>query len=261
MRAPIICVLAAVTLTAQPPSDCAADGTVVNSLTGQALPRANVVPSSTNGSGTSTDAEGKWTISNLTCGQVVFAAEKDGYLQNGYGRAASRPLSSGTGPIRWGAEHKSFVLPDVQPGKYRINVNSTGAGYFVKSVRLNDHELRNHDFTIDGPTGPIEIGSAMKAAPFRVRLPTATATPRPAGSYCSAVSFPLFRAAIRTMEPSVFRTCRLEPARHGHSTTWPTSSTRMKTLSCGTQRRNDNQLSLRVCFRASRLHLAATLLR
>ncbi len=82
MRATITFLLAAATLAAQnpaarqqsqePPSDCAADGTVVNSLTGQPLLRANVTPSSNDGSGASTDAEGKWTISHLTCGSMFF---------------------------------------------------------------------------------------------------------------------------------------------------------------------------------------------
>jgi hypothetical protein len=45
----------------------------------------------------------------------------------------------------------------VQAGKYRINVNVAGGVYFIKSVRLHQRELRNQEFTVDGPTGPIEI--------------------------------------------------------------------------------------------------------
>lgn len=36
-------------------------------------------------------------------------------------------------------------------------MNSASAGYFVKSVRLHDQDVLNRDFTVDGPTGPIEI--------------------------------------------------------------------------------------------------------
>jgi len=77
------------------PADCAASGSVVNGLTGMFVPRANVTPNSTSGSGTSTDAEGRWTISNITCGPVVFTAEKDGYIQNVYGRPVTGPASNG----------------------------------------------------------------------------------------------------------------------------------------------------------------------
>ncbi len=80
----------------QLPTDCAADGMVVNELTGQPLPRANVTPSANDGgTGTSTDAEGKWTIANLTCGPQIFKAEKDAYIQNIYGRSASPPAGGG----------------------------------------------------------------------------------------------------------------------------------------------------------------------
>lgn len=102
MRLTIACLFAA-SLAAQtaqqqtPPSDCAADGTVINSLTGQALPRANVTPNSTNGAGTSTNAEGKWTISNITCGSLAFSAEKGGYIPNSYGA----PRSDVTQAARW----------------------------------------------------------------------------------------------------------------------------------------------------------------
>ena len=91
MRAAILGLLAAASCIAQapppvpPPSDCAADGIVVNSITGQPLRRANVVPGTANGTGTSTDAEGKWTISGITCGAVVFRAEKDGFVVLGAG--------------------------------------------------------------------------------------------------------------------------------------------------------------------------------
>jgi len=69
------------------------------------------------------------------------------------------PIGIGCNPgrIQWDSEQKSFAIPEVQAGKYRINVNSTGPGYFVKSVRLHDHDVRNGEFTVEGATGPIEI--------------------------------------------------------------------------------------------------------
>jgi len=119
MRAWIVCLVIAIPLSAQIPAvrrpspggaappqqelpaDCAASGTVVNGLNGQPLPRANVTPNSTNGSGTSTDAEGRWTISNITCGPVMFTGEKDGFIQNVYGRlVAAGPRSNGGFPAK-----------------------------------------------------------------------------------------------------------------------------------------------------------------
>jgi hypothetical protein len=148
MRATITCLLAAATLAAQnpaarpqqpePPSDCAADGTVVNSLTGQPLPHANVTPSSNDGSGTSTDATGKWTISNLTCGSVFFRAEKGGYIQNSYGSVPAFGgvvkrliLTSGS------AAHslKIELMPEsVVTGKVRDDVGDPAAGAQVRAV-------------------------------------------------------------------------------------------------------------------------------
>jgi hypothetical protein len=114
MRVTIICLLATAVLGAQNraastganppqqqlPTDCAADGTVLNALTGQPLPRASVTPSANDGgTGTSTDPEGKWTIANLICGSQIFRAEKDGYIQNSYGRSASLPTGNGA-PVK-----------------------------------------------------------------------------------------------------------------------------------------------------------------
>ena len=96
MRVTIAWLLVASALAAQtpkpqdPPSDCAADGSVVNGLTGQPLRRANVNTGYNSPSGTSTDAEGKWTISGITCGGIIFSAEKDGFIQNSYGRPAAK---------------------------------------------------------------------------------------------------------------------------------------------------------------------------
>lgn len=58
-------------------------------LAAQNPPVRKVTPDSTSGTGSSTDSDGKLTISNITCGPVIFTAEKDGYIQNSYGRAPS----------------------------------------------------------------------------------------------------------------------------------------------------------------------------
>src|SRR5580704_8239422 len=85
------CVFAAVTLHAQAPpaNDCAASGTVVNAITGEPVPHAMVafgltitgvpVPRS----GTATDALGRWSITNTTCGADSPMASRPGFI-DGY---------------------------------------------------------------------------------------------------------------------------------------------------------------------------------
>ncbi len=52
-------------------------------------------------------------------------------------------------------------------GKYKINVGAPGAGYYVKSVRLNGREIRNDGFTVSGPTGPVEIVISNDSGTFQ----------------------------------------------------------------------------------------------
>ena len=85
--------------------DCMADGSVVNGITGQALSRAKVIPSSAPKDGVSTDIEGRWAISHLPCGATFFTAEKVEYIANSYGRSAS--FSSGSG----GAPKPAILTP------------------------------------------------------------------------------------------------------------------------------------------------------
>ncbi len=141
-----ICLVLAVGLAGAPqqrelPSDCAADGTVVNSRTGQPLPRANVTPNSTNGSGTSTDAEGKWVISNINCGPVVFTAEKDGYIQSVYGRPAASAAGGAVKPVvlaSGSAAHnlKIELMPEAAiVGRVADDAGDPSAGAQVRIVR------------------------------------------------------------------------------------------------------------------------------
>jgi hypothetical protein len=77
----------------QPPKptafDCAADGFVVNSLTGEPIPRAHVeliLPGAT--SSASADSSGKWNLANLACGAAPVTVTRPGFLQK-----VSRPLT------------------------------------------------------------------------------------------------------------------------------------------------------------------------
>jgi hypothetical protein len=63
--------------------DCAADGTVVNSVTGELIARARVT---LNAGGTAystvTDSSGRWTLSNLGCAPASLQVSRPGFLQN-----------------------------------------------------------------------------------------------------------------------------------------------------------------------------------
>jgi len=75
-------------VVSQPPApttfDCAADGTVVNSVTGEPIARAhvNVVPGASAGYSTVTDSSGRWALSNMACAPAVLQVTRPGFLQN-----------------------------------------------------------------------------------------------------------------------------------------------------------------------------------
>jgi hypothetical protein len=60
-------------------SACVADGTVVNSVTGEPIPRARVFVMAAR-AGAVADNLGRWTITNLPCGRVTVSASKAGFL-------------------------------------------------------------------------------------------------------------------------------------------------------------------------------------
>ncbi len=66
-------------------SDCAADGSVVNSVTGEPIPRAkvNLISGGMNYAA-ATDTSGRWSFANVPCGQANFMTTRVGFL----GRAA-----------------------------------------------------------------------------------------------------------------------------------------------------------------------------
>ncbi len=72
-------------LPAQPPplaSNCAADGVVVNSMTGEAIPRAHVMSMASQTSATA-DNLGHWTLTNIACGRLQANATRPGFLNGG----------------------------------------------------------------------------------------------------------------------------------------------------------------------------------
>jgi hypothetical protein len=86
MRLPclILCAIAPL-LPAQPPSlpsNCAADGVVVNSMTGEPIPRAHVMALVSQTAGTA-DNLGHWSLTNITCGRLQITATRPGFLNGG----------------------------------------------------------------------------------------------------------------------------------------------------------------------------------
>jgi hypothetical protein len=77
--------------------DCSAEGTVVNAVTGEPVPRAHVaVIVSGTSSSTSTDGSGHWSLSNLGCAPGQLQVSRAGFLQGvavpGAGTPLIRPL-------------------------------------------------------------------------------------------------------------------------------------------------------------------------
>jgi hypothetical protein len=81
--------------------DCAADGSVTNSVTGEPIARARVVVNAAGTAySTSTDSSGRWTLSNLGCAPGMLQVTRVGFLPGGSSgmlRGAQRlALSSGS---------------------------------------------------------------------------------------------------------------------------------------------------------------------
>ncbi|HXJ38731.1 MAG TPA: carboxypeptidase regulatory-like domain-containing protein [Bryobacteraceae bacterium] len=77
-------------------SDCTLDGTVVNSISGEPVPRARVLLLSPLGQNSMTsDSGGRFRFANASCGRVQFMASRTGYLQNNPGG----PMPGGPGPV------------------------------------------------------------------------------------------------------------------------------------------------------------------
>jgi hypothetical protein len=81
----IILFAIATLLPGQPPplpSNCAADGVVVNSMTGEPIPRAQVMALASQTAGTA-DNLGHWSLTNIACGRLQVTAMRPGFLNGG----------------------------------------------------------------------------------------------------------------------------------------------------------------------------------
>lgn len=75
----LLCLTPLICLAQQPPADCTADGIVVNSITGEPVPRARVAILTAQ-TGATADAAGRWSIANVRCGPMRVSASKTGFL-------------------------------------------------------------------------------------------------------------------------------------------------------------------------------------
>jgi Carboxypeptidase regulatory-like domain len=69
--------------------------------------------------------------------------------------SVGRPMF-GNRAVEWSAGRASFTFPETGPGQYKLKVN-VPQPYYVKSVTLQDQDLRAKEIEISTPVGPIEI--------------------------------------------------------------------------------------------------------
>ncbi len=76
-------------------TDCALDGSAVNSITGEPVPRARITLVGPGGQAfLSTDVSGRWSFSSLACGPVRMMASRPGFINSA--PASTMMLTSGT---------------------------------------------------------------------------------------------------------------------------------------------------------------------
>jgi hypothetical protein len=86
------------------------------------------------------------------------------------------------GPLNWDDNHVAFNWADVEPGRYNLNARVVGiAGAYVKSATLRGQDILNQPFSVDGPTGPIEIVVSDDAGTFQGNVVDADGHPAAAG--------------------------------------------------------------------------------
>ncbi len=86
MRVLVVSLALPLIAAAQLGSVCSADGYVVNSLTGEPVPRASLQFTGAAPATTASDSVGRWKISGIPCGAMMVSASKTGYLNPGPGR-------------------------------------------------------------------------------------------------------------------------------------------------------------------------------
>jgi hypothetical protein len=102
---------------------------------------------------------------------------------------AQRGFGGGAGQLKWDDAHQAFNWPEVQPGAYSLNARVTGIpGAYVKSATLRGQDIRNQPFSVDGPTGPIEIVVSDDAGTFQANVVDAEGHPASGGIVLKSAS-------------------------------------------------------------------------
>ncbi len=87
-------------------ADCAIEGIVVNSISGEAIPRARVSINGVNGPNTTADNSGKWNFAGVPCGPARVVAQRPGFTV-----PAVRPVALVAGQPR--TDFKLELTPQV----------------------------------------------------------------------------------------------------------------------------------------------------
>lgn len=82
------------------PANCAADGYVVNAVTGEPVPRARVIVYGPVQISVLSDGSGRWRMSHIGCGRLSFSASRPGFLSAGLARVQSAESASPDSPLR-----------------------------------------------------------------------------------------------------------------------------------------------------------------
>jgi hypothetical protein len=94
----------------------------------------------------------------------------------------AEPGLGGAGPLNWDDNHVAFNWAGVPPGRYNLNARVIGIeGAYVKSATLRGQDVLNQQFSVDGPTGPIEIVISDDAGTFQASVVDADGRPAAAG--------------------------------------------------------------------------------
>ncbi len=64
--------------------------------------------------------------------------------------------TTGSGQLKWDADHTSFAFNDMSPGAYRLDVFPPSP-FYVKSATLAGQDILNSEFSVAQAAGPIEI--------------------------------------------------------------------------------------------------------
>jgi hypothetical protein len=83
----------------------------------------------------------------------------------------AQPGLGGVGQLKWDDNRLAFTWPEVTPGTYSLNAGVTGIqGAYIKSATLRGQDVLSQPFSIDGPTGPIEIVVSDDAGTFQANI-------------------------------------------------------------------------------------------